>query len=156
MKPKYALYEIERRWLLEQQPPEASTRPIVITDKYVNASRLRLRSMALPDGDAVFKLCKKYGDRQGPSEPITNLYLDATEHQLLNALPGITVTKRRYRLESGAVDIYGEGSSSTCIFEIEFENLEAANDYAPPSFVGREITEDPTLTGLALARRYGR
>lgn len=156
MKPKYALLEIERRWLVGNMPHGDNATPVLITDKYIRGTRLRLRRMDTPDGTPIFKFCKKYGDRRGAAEPITNLYLTPDEHALLDRLPGIEVTKRRIRLSTGAIDIYSHADEELYIFEVEFENEQAAGTFVPPDFAGREITEDDAHSGLALAQRFGR
>ena len=155
MKPKYALLEIERRWLVSEIPVGEDAPPVLITDKYIHGTRLRLRRVDTPEGATIFKFCKKYGTGRGAAEPITNLYLNSDEHALLDQLPGIEVTKRRFRLAAGAIDVYDRADDALCIFEIEFENLTAARAFVPPGFTGREITEDDTLSGLALAQRVG-
>lgn len=154
MKPKYALDEIERRWLVPAANAETllTPAPIVVTDKYVTDTRLRLRRMVLPDGDTVYKFCKKYGGRQGAVEPITNLYLDEHEYRCLDVLPGITVTKRRHRQPRGAVDVYDLPDGMIYVFEIEFTSEAEAEAYRAPPFASREITGDDAFSGLALAR----
>ncbi len=156
MTPKYALLEIERRWLVGDASATTDAPPVLITDKYIHGARLRLRRMDMPEGGRIFKFCKKYGDRQGPAEAITNLYLNADEHALLDRLPGTCVTKRRFRLSPGAIDVYGDADDQLRVYEIEFNSLAAAEAFAPPPFVVQEITEDAEFSGLALAQRFGR
>ena len=152
--PKYALSEIERRWFVpaELAQPLLQESPVKITDTYLRDSRLRLRRVDAADGSSIFKFCRKYGDRQGPSESITNLYLDEAEYDLLAGLPGVRVCKHRHRLAAGAIDVYGDRALH--IFEIEFDALEVAMHYTPPDFVSREITGDEAYSGLALASQY--
>ena len=152
--PKYALVEIERRWLVpnELALPLLHDHPVRITDTYLTDTRLRLRRVEQADGRTRFKFCRKYGNREGPSEAITNLYLDETEYLLLASLAGARVTKQRHHLDAGAIDVYGEDSLH--IFEIEFEALDVAMRYTPPPFVGREITGDDNFTGSSLARQF--
>ena len=152
--PKYALTEIERRWLVpaDLAEPLLGKEPRRITDTYLTDTRLRLRRVDAADGSSIFKFCRKYGDRQGPAESITNLYLDKAEYDLLAGLSGIRVAKYRHPLDAGAIDVYGDRALH--IFEIEFDSLETAMRYTPPGFVSREITGDDGYDGLALARQF--
>ena len=153
-RPKYALPEIERRWLVERElaRPLLNGRSVKITDTYLTNTRLRLRRVVDAEGTTVFKLCRKYGDRQGPVESITNLYLDAAEYALLTGLPGDRVVKQRYRQGAGSIDVYGQNALH--VFEIEFAAVNLALRYKPPAFVGQEITDDPNYSGLMLARQF--
>ena len=155
--PKYSIQEIERRWLVEaaRAEPLLHDSPARITDRYLDDTRLRLRRVQEADGALVFKFCRKYGDREGPSESITNLYLDPGEYAMLRRLPATEVIKERHRLDQGAIDVYRSDERQLHIFEIEFRDLEAAMGYLPPRFAGREVTGDPAYTGLSLARQFG-
>jgi CYTH domain-containing protein len=117
--------------------------------RYLDRTRLRLRAMSADSG-TVFKLAKKYGDREGPAESITNLYVTATEHALLERLPGASIAKHRFLLEAGSVDEYG-APPGLAVYSIEFDSLEAAAAFTPPAFAGREVTFDDSYSGFALA-----
>ncbi len=152
--PKYSLAEIERRWLVPKvlAAPLLHDHPARITDTYLNNTRLRLRRVDEADGGTLFKFCRNYGDRKGPAESITNLYLAEAEYDLLASLPGVRVTKHRYRLDAGAIDVYpGE---TLHVYEIEFDAVDAAMQYTPPGFVDREITGEDEFSGLNLARQF--
>jgi CYTH domain-containing protein len=152
---KYAVDEIERRWLVDKQalgPLEAL--PVRdIEDLYLVHSRLRLRKIVRDVRATEYKLCKKYGRGSGLAEPVSNLYLSQQEFELLAALSGHRVRKRRNAVAGGAVDVYA-GEAGLAIFEIEFATeREAANDQ-PPAFVLREVTQDPLYSGAALAAQH--
>lgn len=154
--PKYALPEIERRWRVELSEVEHVTAlshapPHVIEDLYITSSRLRLRTLEQAGGPTVYKLCKKYGDRDGVLEWITNLYLSADEHALLSTLKGPRIRKLRYRLPTGVLDVFEQPRHPFAIFEVEFESVEAAGLYAPPAFVTAEVTDDAAYAGAQLA-----
>ena len=155
MIPKYAHLEIERRWLVDL----ASVGSLdgvpyrTIEDVYLPDTGLRLRKMTGPDGTAVFKFCKKYGKSSALSEAMTNLYLSEAEHARLHAcLGGVAVTKRRYAVQGGAIDLYA-GAGDLAVFEIEFDSEAHAAAYVPPAFATIEITADPAYSGAALAVR---
>jgi hypothetical protein len=146
MIPKYSQLEIERRWLVDLSRIDLDClgEPEIIEDRYLVGTRLRLRKMSGPKGD-VFKFVKKYG-RSGWAEPITNLYLDQGEYDVIASLPARCVRKSRFRLDGGSLDLFGEFA----IFEKEFPSIEAAEDYQPGAFVVRELGESE-LTGAQIA-----
>ena len=152
--PKYALAEIERRWLV----PEAYLAVLagqpcrLIEDTYIEGTLLRLRAVHGPDGDTVYKLCKKYGRRDTLANPMTNIYLSEHEYRLLRALGGAQARKHRYAVEGGSVDVY-LSPVSLALFDIEFDDEQRAREYVPPSFVGKEVTDDVAYSGAALAAR---
>jgi CYTH domain-containing protein len=149
--PKYSLMEIERRWLVDLSAIDLEAVSFrEIDDLYIGASRLRLRKVVGP-GTVAFKLGKKYGKRSSLSEPITNLYLTESEYRQFADLPGLRVTKRRYAIARGSLDVYIAPNSGLGVFEIEFESERAAQEFSPPPFVTREVTNDAEFTGASLA-----
>ncbi|MBH9578646.1 hypothetical protein [Inhella proteolytica] len=150
MPPKYALVEIERRWLLDTNTlPALDALPCrAISDLYVRGTGLRVRRVDEAGRPTVYKLCKKYNLAPALSRPITNLYLSEAEYALLIELPGQRVHKRRYTLAGGTLDIYADGLA---VFEVEFDSEQAALNYQPPEFARREVTHDPAFSGATLA-----
>lgn len=153
--PKYSLPEIERRWLVHAwYLDELAGLPCrIIEDVYVDGSLLRLRSIRAPDGEVIYKLCKKYGRRGALSNPITNIYLSRDEYLALRVLPGSRVVKHRHTVAGGAVDLY-PASPPLAIFEIDFDSEQAATGYLPPPFAGEEVTDNTAYSGAALAMRF--
>lgn len=155
-RPSYAVPEIERRWLVDT--PAARSLAIGpaahIRDRYIHATRLRLRRIAEAHGETFFKLCKKYGDSPG-AESITNLYLSAAEFRQFDVLPGWVVEKQRFRTHDGCLDIYGTGANELAVFEREFADVSQAASSPSPTFALREITGSAEFSGATLARRFG-
>ena len=154
VRPKYSLPEFERRWLV---PDVASLRGLLeegrlVEDQYVAGTRLRLRRVTDAQGGVTAKLGKKYGAEAGAFESIVNVYLDAAEYALLAELPAYRSRKRRYSLKSGSLDVYESPRAGLCVFEIELPSEAEIVAYAPPAFVGREITGDSRYSGFAIAR----
>jgi CYTH domain-containing protein len=151
--PKYAIAEIERRWLVELPEVGAlDSRPYrEIEDRYITGTQLRLRKVTGVSGEPVFKLCKKYGKVTALSEPITNLYLTEAEYTALSQLAGALVKKRRYSLSGGSLDLYASPRAGLAVFEVEFESEVAAAGYRPPSFVRAEVTHEARYSGASLA-----
>jgi CYTH domain-containing protein len=153
MNPKYTIEEIERRWLADaSRLGDFQSCPCrTIQDRYISGTRLRLRKIEPAAGDAIYKLCKKYGRTAGYVEPITNIYLSAAEYTALLSLDGRSVRKVRYAFAGGSLDIYANPNAGLAIFEIEFASTAAAISYVPPSFVREEITDNPHYSGAGLA-----
>jgi CYTH domain-containing protein len=148
--PKYSLLEIERRWLVNLAKVDLSAAPYrEIEDLYIAGSRLRLRKIS-GGQEITYKLAKKYGKHTPLAESITNLYLTEHEYRLLSSLPGTRTRKRRYSLEGGSLDVYAAPRAEVAVFEIEFENERAAQEFVPPAFVTREITNDSGFSGASL------
>lgn len=150
--PKYSHLEIERRWLVELAALDfLASQPFrLIEDLYLQESRLRLRKMT-SEQTLEYKLCKKYGKTDDYSEPICNFYLNQSEYDLLNTLPGSRIVKRRYTWTAGSIDLYLQPELEFAIFEIEFENLHAAENFSPPDFVRQEISNHSAYSGQHLA-----
>jgi CYTH domain-containing protein len=149
--PKYSHPEIERRWLVHSAfvSSLADCPYRDIEDLYVESSQLRLRKAVAPDGSVERKLCKKYGRGIGLSEPITNLYLSVREYEILRALPGNVLRKRRYSYYGGALDVFAD--RNLVLFEVEFSAEVEARNYTAPPFAEREVTDDEAYTGSYLA-----
>lgn len=152
--PKYSLAEIERRWLvspdflsnLERLPYR------VVEDLYIANTRLRLRKMSSPTGEPVYKLCKKYGRDASLANPITNIYLSEDEYRVFSVLDGARISKRRYAVAGGSIDVYA-GGEAIAIFEMEFDSESDAVGYVPPAFTGEEVTDRAQYSGASLASR---
>lgn len=155
MKPKYSIDEIERRWLVSEDNarPLLTGTPLKLTDKYLENTRLRLRQVNGGDQQTVFKLCKKYDNRNGPVESITNIYLNSDEYGLISRLPGTTVEKLRFRQSEGSIDVYRFRTGEVFIYEIEFTDAIVASAFRAPLFVNEEITGVEAYSGFALARK---
>jgi CYTH domain-containing protein len=154
--PKYAIVERERRFLVSRDMcPDLSPLPFRhVRDLYIEGSRLRLRAVEASDGQgAVYKLCKKYEPLSPISTPITNIYLTEEEYDLLSALGGRAITKRRYSLMHGvrlfSIDVFEGALSGLILAETEAGEAEAVDK---PQWIQREVTSDPFFTGGELCR----
>ena len=152
--PKYARFEHERRFRVDvvQCPPLAGAPVVLIADRYLPETRLRLRCVTRAGADPVYKLCRKYLSDDAFSAPITNLYLSAADFALLAALPADTIVKRRYRVDGFGIDVFEGRHTGLILAEIEAETPAALHALAPPDWAAAEVTNDPRYTGGALAR----
>ena len=159
---KYAKVERERRWLLDGLPPfPDDARQVRIVDRYLHGTRLRLREVTETDGTVVRKLGHKVrlGD-DAREVACTSLYLDDAEWAALERPP-----RRRPRRSSAcSCRTASTPSPSTCssapyvglfLAEIDAGDPPVAGPEALPERyrVVREVTDDESYTGAALARR---
>ena len=146
MIPKYAILEIERRWLARSEllPELGSLDHMLVEDVYFPGTRMRLRKMT-GAGSIVYKLAKKYGKISSIEEPIVNIYLDENEYSFFAALPGRRLVRRRFHFHAGgrtySINMILEGEGPI-IVEAEYESREIALRDVPPPFCGDEISND--------------
>src|SRR4051794_40045060 len=100
---KYACFEFERRFLLEELPaPLADSSTYEeIEDRYFIDTNLRLRTVRSPDGEIINqKFTQKYvpAGSNLSKTAITNFYLTESEAGFLSRLQGYFLKKNRYKL----------------------------------------------------------
>jgi hypothetical protein len=138
---KYAHVERERRFLLAALPDLSGARVLRITDRYLDGTRLRLRTIEEDGHPTVHKLGQKIRLEGVSTNAHTTLYLSAAEHQGLCHLPGHELRKTRYVKGGWAFDRHENG---LLLAETESE--------AEPWFaVVREVTDEEAYTGGRLA-----
>ena len=150
---KYAVVERERRWLLTAMPDDLVGETVLIRDRYLTGTRLRLREMTDEQGSRVLKLGHKVRlDEGARAVACTSLYLDETEWKRLAGLPGSGLEKRRVRVSLegvvAAVDEFRGDLSGLVLAEID-----GGGKVVPPANwpVHSEVTDDERYTGAALA-----
>jgi CYTH domain-containing protein len=156
--PKYARMELERRWLIDagRRPPLDGCHSTLIEDRYIDATRMRLRRMSRPGWDKTkWKLTKKYDCVEARARPIVSTYLTQREYDLYRTLPAHELVKRRYHLEVDgrwwSVDVFEGGLAGLELIECEADDLAALDGLAPPDWALREVTDLPQGQGGALA-----
>ncbi|HET6970282.1 MAG TPA: hypothetical protein VFH92_04075 [Phenylobacterium sp.] len=153
--PKYAHWVAERRFLVDaaQLPPLDPEGARRIEDLYIEGGRLRLRAITfLATGEKEFKLAKKYAPDNPLIGPMTNLYLSAEEHAVLNGLPGARLSKLRHKIGAFTVDTFEGGLAGLVLAECEASNRMAAMRFDVPPWCRREVTDDFEYTGWSLAQ----
>ena len=150
---RYAVVERERRWLLTAMPDDLVGETVLIRDRYLTGTRLRLREVIDEQEGRVLKLGHKVRlDEGARAVACTSLYLDETEWALLAALPGSGLEKRRVRVSLNgvvlAVDEFLGDLSGLVLVEID-----RGGTAIPPVGwpVRSEVTDDERYTGAALA-----
>lgn len=157
--PKYAHVERERRWLVDPAArPAVADEGVLIEDRYITGTRLRLRRMS-GGGVESLKLTKKYDAADRTARPIVTTYLTEAEHALLTTLPARPVVKRRHAVAHGglewSLDRFEGALAGLELVEIEAPDAAALAALVPPAWAVREISDDPryqvgTLAALGL------
>jgi CYTH domain-containing protein len=146
--------EIERKFLVDGVPEEVAwDAGDALRQGYLALDgdtevRLRLHG----DGAAVLTL-KRGGGRVRAEE---ELEVGAEQAGRLWALTeGRRVEKVRHRAEVGGatveLDVYGGDLDGLVVAEVEFPDEAAAQGWAPPPWVVREVTDDEAYKNRALA-----
>jgi hypothetical protein len=94
---KYARTEIERRFLLAGVPDGEEVLTIRrIDDRYLDATRLRLRRMVQDGGPTELKLTQKLPapDGHGGQGTLTTIYLSESEYAALAVVPAVVLPSR--------------------------------------------------------------
>jgi len=152
--PKYSVVERERRFLVDPTlaPALDPTTARLIEDRYLPGTGLRLRRVTAPDGSVVYKLGKKYPGTGLSSRPMTNIYLDAAEYDVLAALSAAVVIKRRHDVGGGfAIDVFERALAGLILAEISADDDAELAAIAVPSWCTVEVTEDVAYAGGTLA-----
>jgi CYTH domain-containing protein len=155
MPSKYARVEIERRFLLDGVPDGADVVAVnEIDDRYLEATRVRLRRMAHVGGATQFKLTQKVPEADGGARQgaLTTMYLSEAEHAAFARLPAAGLRKSRLSIAPYGVDVFHGELEGLYLAEAEFDTMEDAAALVPAAFCRAEVTTDRRFTGGALAR----
>jgi CYTH domain-containing protein len=154
--PKYAHIERERRWLIDPAAqPAVTVDHILIEDRYIHGTRLRLRRMTdSASGQVAVKLTKKYDADDPLARAIVTAYLDEAEYAVLATLPATTLTKRRHDLLAGSIayslDRFTGALEGLELAEIEWPDDAGLRGLPPPPGTIREVSNDPRYQGGSL------
>jgi adenylate cyclase len=145
--------EVERKFLLSGLPPEVEPAP---------GSQFRQGYLALEGKTEVrvrlepelARLTIKHGDGRVRLEE--EIELDERQAEALWPLTeGRRLEKVRRRVELDGrlleVDEYGGDLAGLVVAEVEFPDDAAAVQWSPPSWLGREVTDDPGYKNRNLA-----
>lgn len=135
--------EIERKFLIKELPKNLEKyKKIEMTQGYLNTSPVvRVRR----ENNDYFLTYKGSG-LLSHSEYNLPLNEEAFKH-LLSKCDGIIISKIRYKipLENGLVaelDIFNGDLAALKLAEVEFESVDAANAFTPPTWFGEDVTTD--------------
>jgi hypothetical protein len=138
---KYAHVERERRFLLDALPDLTGARVLRIADRYLDGTRLRLRTVEEDGHPTMHKLGQKIRLEGVSTNAHTTLYLSAAEHAGLLHLPGRDLRKTRHLKGHWAFDVHEGG-----LLLAETESGEE-----PWFAYVREVTDEEDFSGGRLA-----
>ena len=147
---KYAQRERERRFLIAGLPPGEIVRTQVLTDRYIDGTRIRLRrpdETSASGSSTTYKLTQKVPAADGSPGLITTFYVNEAEYARLSELPARVLSKTRYSIPPFGVDVFGGELAGLFIAEVEFDSEEELRSFATPTFAIAEVTHDPRFTG---------
>jgi CYTH domain-containing protein len=128
---------------------------VVIVDRYVTGTTLRLRRVESSPGEVVYKLGQKVRPHRDSPEVVrlTNLYLRADEHGVLAALPALELHKTRWHLRDDdrtfVIDVFEGGLAGLILAELELVPGEAR--VTLPLWADIDVTDDDRYSGGRLA-----
>ena len=155
---KYSHVERERRFLVDPtRRPDLSGLPhILIEDRYIDGTRLRLQRMTASDsGRVVLKLGKKYDVADASARPMVTTYLTQAEYDLLAILPAHRLTKRRHDLGTFSIDLFEGALAGLELAESEQPDADALAALVAPVWALAEVSDDPVYQGGNLALAEG-
>jgi hypothetical protein len=147
---KYALVERERRFLLAESPAGVPTHQVLIEDRYLRGTRLRLRRMTNleePGFRLTYKLTQKIPSVSGAPGLITTLYLSADEYTALLGIPADTLRKIRSSFPPLGVDVFEGPLDGLVLAEAEFETASHEASFHMPADAVAEVTADVRFSG---------
>lgn len=148
------MIERERRYLVAEVParlPQATE----IEQGYVTIEPVTVRVRRI-DGERHV-LTIKVGSGRNRTEIERDLDHDEFDALWTEAVE-LRLCKRRHRIALGGaltaeLDLYDGDLTGHALVEVEFPDDASADDFEPPAWFGREVTEDARYTNATLARR---
>jgi CYTH domain-containing protein len=144
--------ERERRFLVASLP-EPLPEPSRIEQAYVSTGPASVR---VRRSDERRILTIKTGSGRNRHEIERDLDQDEFD-AIWAAATELRIAKRRHRIDMGngltaELDLYDGSLAGRRLVEVEFDSDDAADDFEPPDWFGREVTEDNRYTNSSLAR----
>ena len=146
--------EIERKFLLATLPDLRPLTAVEVRQGYLTAEQDSVELRLRQKGAAWFLTLKSgAGLRRTEHEIVIE---EAQFTALWPATRARRIEKTRYlgQLDDGTgfeLDIFSGKLAPLTLIEVEFPSLDAARAFAPPTWFGREVTEDPRFKNKALA-----
>ena len=144
--------EIERKYLLKQLPEHLETYPHHHLEQgyLCTAPVVRIRK-----DDDRYELTYKSGGMMVREEYNLLLTREAYEH-LKTKIDGRLITKNRYMIPYDGytieLDIFENDLAPLVLAEVEFETEEAANQFTPPQWFGKDVTFSGAYHNSVLSR----
>jgi CYTH domain-containing protein len=144
--------ERERRFLVDVLPASLPE-PSRIDQAYVTTGPASVR---VRRSDDRYTLTVKTGSGRNRNEIERDLEQDEFE-AIWQAATELRVAKRRHRIDIGngltaELDLYDGSLDGHRLVEVEFDSDDAADEFEPPDWFGREVTTDNRYSNSSLAR----
>ncbi|MBO4702959.1 MAG: CYTH domain-containing protein [Lachnospiraceae bacterium] len=142
--------EIERKFKIKEMPDLNAYSFKCLEQGYLNTKPVvRVRK----EDDTYYLTYKGKGFLEREEYNLT-LNKESYEHLIAKA-DGRIITKKRYLIPyenyTIELDVF-EGELAPLVFaEVEFETVEEANSFTPPSWFGEDVTEDKNYSNAHLA-----
>ncbi len=157
--------EIEKKWLIDKNkiPYDLSKANdiVKIEQTYINFSpEIRIRKYDDLRGNYSYEFTVKTNLRDNGTvrDEFNSVISEEEYNELLVKKEGNTILKTRYQLLDNdnviALDIFHGDLDGLAYMEIEFKDLEQANDFKTPDWVIKDVTDDVNYKNGHLAR-YG-
>ena len=143
--------EIERKFLVEKIPDLTNVKAIYIEQGYLSFSpEVRIRKK-----DKKFYMTVK-SDGDIAREEYEVEISQNTYEELSSQVKGLVLKKRRYeiplnKVDVAELDIY-ENFEDLKLVEVEFIDIDSANNFVVPCWFGNEVTRDKEFRNKNLAK----
>ncbi len=148
------MIEIERKFKLDKLPSSEilkNAKKINMEQSYISLSpEIRIRK----HNDSF---CLEFKDDGTLSRKNVKIEIDSTKYESLKSFVKTnTLTKTRYCINLNddniaEIDVYSGKYHGLMVVEVEFDSLEDANLFKPPSWFGKEITNDKNYKNKNIA-----
>lgn len=152
--------EIERKWLIniEDIPYDLTKCEHLDIEQAYISFRPTIRIRKISNKDEYILTIKSPSLDKGLSRQEYEINISSQDYDnLLNRKEGIVLSKTRYRVKQGEyileIDLFHNEYDGLAYMEVEFESVEKANIYIPPSFVKQELTYNKKFSNASLAKQ---
>lgn len=156
---KTAQTELHRLFLVERLPDPLTpaSSHLQIFDNYIAETRIRLRQIRDPYSKSWTRILQQrfpFHETHGTVSKIAEMYLNDAEYAAFERFEGREIRKNRYFHEidrvSVAFDIFLGPLWGLNTARVDFETVEAMQDYSPPPIFIFEVSNDPFFAGASL------
>ena len=152
--------ELRRLFLIEHlpEPLTRADRHLQIFDNYLENTRLRLRSVRVPETKEWNWILQQRlaTDETGARWKIAEIHLNETEYHLFEQFEGREIRKNRYFYESDGkqieIDVFLGDLWGLNLARVGFETIEELRDFQFP-FTTLEVTNDEFFNGENLVEK---
>lgn len=147
--------EIERKFTVNQIPEDLEQYPCLILEQaYLNtAPVVRVRR----ENDNFYLTYKGKGFL---AREEYNLLLDENSYyHLREKADGLIISKKRYLIPYNdkltiELDVFEAPLAPLVLAEVEFESIEEANAFVPPSWFEKDVTEDRSFSNSEMSKMF--